>query len=162
MAGGAGNGAGPGDAAARRQRLVDELKLDSGQVARLDEILGEMRTRLAEVRDLPEQERRPRAERVRADVRQRINGMLNAEQQKLYAEIVAGETGRAGGATGSGRVFVPAAAGPLEVRLRTGLTDGNVTEVVSGELNEGQDVIVGTQQPATAARPMGSGPRLPL
>lgn len=157
-------GGGPGDAQARRQKLIDDLKLDSGQVARLDEIFAEMRTKMAEVRDLPEAERRTRAERVRGEVRQRINGMLNAEQQKKYAEVVAAETGRGGGSGGSGRVFVPAADAPREVRLRTGLTDGNATEVVSGDLAEGAEVIVGTQAPAGGAPKAagGSAPRLPF
>ena len=78
-----------GDAQARRQRLVDELKLDTGQQARLDEIFDEMRNRMAELREVPEADRRTRGERLRADVRQKINAMLNTDQQKLYAEIVA-------------------------------------------------------------------------
>jgi HlyD family secretion protein len=163
-AAGAASGGPGGDAQARRQRLVEDLKLDSGQVARLDEIFTEMRSRFIEVRELPEADRRPRMERIRADVRQRINGMLNAEQQKQYAEIVAGETGRGGGVGGNGRVFVTGTAGPNEVRVRTGLTDGNTTEVVAGELAEGGEVIVGTQQPAGAGAPKsaGSAPRLPF
>ena len=158
-AGGAG-----GDQQARRKRLIDELKLDAGQVARLDEVFAEMRTRFMELRELPEADRRPRMERIRIDVRQRINGMLNAEQQKLYTEIVASETGRGSAAGGSGRVFVPSAEGPKEVSVRTGLTDGNTTEIVSGELSEAQEVIVGTQQPAggTAPRPPSGAPRLPF
>jgi HlyD family secretion protein len=159
-------GPGPngGDPQARRQRLIDELKLDAGQVARLDEILAEQRSRFMEIREMPEAERRPRMERSRADARQRINAMLSAEQQKRYAEIVAAETGRTGAVGGSGRVFVLAGGAPQEVRIRTGLTDGNTTELVSGELAEGQEVIVGTQQPAGggAPRPAGNAPRLPF
>ncbi len=160
---GAGNGGpGGGDMQARRQRLIDELKLDAGQVARLDEILAEQRARFASLRELPESERRPRAERIRAEVRQRIGGILDDEQQRLYAAIVATETGRGTGVAGSGRVFVPTAAGPSEVRVRTGLTDGNATEVVGRELAEGQEVIVGTQQPAGTAPRASSAPRLPF
>jgi HlyD family secretion protein len=164
VATGPGPGSGPGDLQGRRQRLVEELQLDAGQVARLDEIFVEQRSRFAELRELPEPDRRPRMERIRADVRQRINGMLNTEQQKRYAEIVASETGRASVAGGSGRVFVPSAIGPREVALRTGLTDGNATEVASGALAEGQEVIVGTQQTSggAAQRPGGSAPRLPF
>ena len=66
--GGAPNAADP---QARRQRLVDELKLDSGQQARLDEIFGAMRTQFAELREVPEPQRRARSERLRADVRQK-------------------------------------------------------------------------------------------
>ena len=156
-------GGGRGNVQAQRQRLVEELKLDGAQVARLDEIYGEMRSRMAELRDVQESDRRPRAERMRGEVRQKINAMLNAEQQLRYAEIVASETGRGGGASGSGRVFVPAAAGPQEVRLRTGLSDGNATEIVSGPIKEGDEVIVGTVQSGAPSTPRGSSaPRLPF
>ena len=87
--------------------------------------------------------------------------MLNAEQQKAYAEIVAAETGRV--AAGSGRVFVPGSDGkPAEVRLRLGLTDGNATEVVGGDVKEGTEVIVGTVAASAAKAPSGSAPRLPF
>ena len=158
-----GNGAAGSDPAARRQRLVDELKLDSAQAARLDEIFAEMRHRFADLRDVPEADRRQRGERLRAEVRQKINAMLSGEQQKLYAEIVAGETGRRSNGGGSGRVYIPAPEAPKEVRLRTGLTDGNATEIVTGELKEGDSVIVGTvSQAQSARRDGGAPPRLPF
>ena len=118
---------------------------------------------MAELGEVREPDRRSRAERLRAEVRQKINSMLNADQQKLYAEIVAAETGRA--AAGSGRVFTAGPDGkPVEVRLRLGLTDGNATEVVSGEVKDGTEVIVGTVATGTATKssPAGSAPRLPF
>lgn len=150
------------DVRARRQKLVDELKLDAGQQARLDEVFNEMRSRMAELRDAPEADRRTRAERLRADVRQKINSMLRADQQSLYAEIVASETGRV--AAGNGRVYVLGAdRKPVEVRLRLGLTDGNATEVVNGDVKEGSEVIVGTLGSGiTAKAPPGGAPRLPF
>jgi HlyD family secretion protein len=150
-----------GDAQARRQKLVTELKLDASQQARLDEIFAESRGKFAELRDAPDAERRTRGERLRAEVRQKISSMLNGDQRKLYAEIVAAETGRA--ASGSGRVYVLGAdQKPLEVRLRLGLSDGNSTEVVSGEVKEGTEVIVGTVTANAARSPSGSAPRLPF
>jgi len=146
----------------RRQRLVAELKLDAAQQSRLDEIFAEQRARMAELRDLNDAERRVRAERMRADVRQKISAMLSADQQKKYTEIVAAETGRGFAAGGPGRVYVPAGEAPREVVLRTGLTDGNATEVVTGDIKEGDQVIVGTAAGATAAPKAGSGPRLPF
>ena len=158
--GGSGGGSG-GDAAARRAKLVADLKLDASQQARLDEIFAESRSKFAELREVPEADRRTRGERLRAEVRQKINAMLNADQQKLYAEIVASETGRV--VSGSGRVYVPGPDGkPAEVRLRLGLTDGNSTEVVSGDVKEGTDVIVGTIAAGAAKSPSGSAPRLPF
>ena len=157
----AGGGAGGGDPQARRQRLVDELKLDAAQQARLDEIFAELRARMAELRDVPEADRRTRGERLRGDMRQKINAMLNPEQQRKYAEVVASETGRGGGS--SGRVYVDDGGQPKEVALRLGLTDGNATEVVGGALAEGAEVIVGSNAPAAAgSRPAASAPRLPF
>jgi HlyD family secretion protein len=159
----AGGGASGGaEAQARRQRLVDELKLDAAQQARLDEIYAELRSRMAELRDVPEADRRARGERLRGEVRGKINAMLNPEQQKKYAEIVAAETGR--GSATTGRAYVVGADGkPQEVRLRLGLTDGNATEVVGGDLAEAAEVIVGNLAGnAQAPRASSSGPRLPF
>ncbi len=153
---------GAGDAQARRARMVSELKLDASQQARLDEIFAELRSRLADLRDLPEPDRRARGERFRADMRQKINALLTPEQQRLYAEMVGADSGR-GGAT-SGRVYVQAADGkPREVRVRLGLTDGNATEIVGGELKEGDEVIVGNvERNAPASKAPTQGPRLPF
>jgi HlyD family secretion protein len=156
-----GGSAGGGDAQARRQRLVAELKLDAAQAARVDEIFAEQRSRFAELRDLNDADRRQRSERMRAEARQKINAILNAEQQKRYAEIVAAETGRAS-ASGSGRVYTAVDGAPKEVAIRTGLSDGNATEVVSGPLAEGDEVIVGTQLANAPAAKAGTGPRLPF
>ena len=146
---------------AHRQRLVAVLKLDAAQAARVDEILAEQRSRFAELRDLNDADRRQRSERMRAEARQKINAILNVEQQKRYAEIVAAETGRPSG-SGSGRVYTVVDGAPKEVAIRTGLTDGNATEVVSGPIAEGEEVIVGTQLANAAAAKAGTGPRLPF
>jgi HlyD family secretion protein len=163
-ANGPGVGGGPsGDPKARRDRLVAELKLDAAQQARLDEIFAEQRARFAELRDVPEADRRARQERLRVEIRQKIGSMLSGDQQKKYAEIVAAETGRGAGTSSAGRVFVATDDAPREVALRIGLTDGNATEVVSGDLKEGDSVIVGTATAgATAAKAPASGPRLPF
>ncbi len=154
---------GGGDAQARRQKLVTDLKLDASQQARLDEIFAELRGKMVELREVPEADRRTRGERLRADVRQKINSMLNTDQQKLYAEIVAAETGRV--AAGSGRVYVAGADGkPVEVRLRLGLTDGNATEIVGGDVAEGAEAIVGTVTAGASGKSAAAGgaPRLPF
>jgi HlyD family secretion protein len=159
--GGGGAGGGGGDMQARRQRLVDELKLDAAQSARVDEIFAEQRGRFAELQGMSEADRRQRGERMRAEVRQKINAILNPEQQKRYTEIVASETGRQTGG-GAGRVYTVVEGKPTEVAIRTGLSDGNATEVVSGPLTEGEEVIVGTQLPAAGSPKAGTAPRLPF
>ena len=126
-------------------------------------MFAELRAKMAELREVPRGGPPARAaERLRADVRQKINAMLNPDQQKQYAAIVAAETGR--GSVGSGRVYVVGGDGkPREVALRLGLTDGNATEVVGGDLAEGAEVIVGNvDRNAQPTRPAGSAPRLPF
>ncbi|MBY0336639.1 MAG: hypothetical protein K2X11_08500, partial [Acetobacteraceae bacterium] len=48
---------------------------------------------------------------------------------------------------------------PRAVSIRTGLTDGTVTEVLSGDLRPGMQVVVGTER---AAAPRGAAPARPL
>ena len=51
----------------------------------------------------------------------------------------------------SGRVFVLDGKGhPTPMTLRLGITDGRVTEVLAGDLKEGQPVITGTAAPQSA------------
>ena len=101
---------------------------------------------------------------MRAEVRQKINAMLNADQQKRYAEIVAAETGRA--TVGHRDASTRSSTGkPTEVSIRTGLTDGNATEVVSGAA---QGRRRGDRRHALAvrrprpSRGPASAPRLPV
>lgn len=55
-----------------------------------------------------------------------------------------GGKGGKGGAGSSGKVWIPGADGaPTAVELKTGINDGNQTEVFEGALQEGQQVIVG-------------------
>ncbi|MFA6311880.1 MAG: efflux RND transporter periplasmic adaptor subunit [Sterolibacterium sp.] len=66
---------------------------------------------------------------------------------------------RGGGA--SGRIWVRDASGkPKSIPVALGLSDGSMTEIVSGDLAEGAEIIVGTAANSkTAATP--AGPRFP-
>jgi HlyD family secretion protein len=147
-----------------RQRLVAALKLDADQEAKLDPILADLRQKMSALRELPEADRTKAGERARSELRARIMEMLKPEQKQKYEEIITESAGRAAGASsGSGRVFVPAAGGqPRAVSVRTGLSDGSMTELIGGELKEGDQVIVGTAQPGSASAARPSGPRLPF
>ena len=50
-----------------------------------------------------------------------------------------------------GTVWVPDGAGVKPVRLRTGLSDGTVTEILDDKLPEGSAVVIATARPAGAA-----------
>ena len=50
-----------------------------------------------------------------------------------------------------GTLYLASADGTLKpIRVRTGITDGKVTEVRGRELKEGMQVIAGTAQPQSA------------
>lgn len=55
---------------------------------------------------------------------------------------------------GSGRVWIVGADGkPAAIELKTGINDGSHTEVIEGELKEGQELIVGLSSAGEKARP---------
>jgi HlyD family secretion protein len=65
-------------------------------------------------------------------------------------------------ASGSATVYVLDASGrPAAIALKSGITDGNFTEMVEGPLKEGQQVIVGETVPktGTSGMPFMGGPR---
>ena len=163
----AGEGAPPAAAAGGgqqlRQRLVTALQLDADQEAKLDPILADLRQKMAAVREQPEADRAKAGERARGEMRARIMEMLKPEQKQKYEEIIAESAGRPGGSSaGRGRVFVPVPGGPPKmINVRTGLSDGSMTELVGGELKEGDQVLIGVAQ-AGAAAARASGPRLPF
>jgi HlyD family secretion protein len=158
----AASGSGGGGLAQQRERLVAELKLDAGQQAKVDAIFDSMRDKFKAARDLPEADKGKAQERNRAEIRDRVSAILTPEQKKRYDEMASdAQAARAGGGGGTGRLWIVGEDGkakPVDVRL--GLTDGSMTEIVSGDVKEGQEVITGQQTAATAKASGMPGPRL--
>jgi HlyD family secretion protein len=142
-----------------RERLVAEVKPDAAQQARLDAVFAEQRPKFAALRDVADEaERRKQGERLRAELRAQVEGILTADQKPAYERLLR-ELG-ARGAAAAGRVWIPAPGAPRPVELRLGLSDGTSTEVLGGELAEGAEVIVGL---VPGAERNGSGlPRMRL
>ena len=67
------------------------------------------------------------------------------------------------GAPGVARVFVLRDGAPAEVRVDTGLDDDTYTEIVGGDLKDGDEVIIGEAAVGSAAQQPArtSGPRAP-
>ncbi|MCX7168229.1 MAG: efflux RND transporter periplasmic adaptor subunit [Rhodocyclales bacterium] len=161
-AGGTGGSGGGGGFGQLRERLVAELKLDTEQQGKLDAIFAGMRDKFRAARDLPDAEKTKAQERNRAEIREKVAAILSPGQKKLYDEIASeAQAVRAGGGGGGGRVWIIGEDGsPKAINVRLGLTDGSMTEIVSGDIKEGSEVIVG-QQTANGAKPSGMpGPRL--
>jgi len=140
-----------------RARIVEDLKPSEAQKARLEEIFSESRQKFARVRDVQgEGERRRQAERIRSETNARIAEILQPEQRPAWERLLA-ESGARGQAA-AGRVYLLEGGEPKALEVRLGLTDGSATELVSGELSEGAEVIIGgTDAGRGAAAPSGGG-----
>src|SRR5712692_8738881 len=145
-----------------RERLVKQLALTADQQAKLDPILQESRQQMMGLRELPEGERRAKAQKIREGSRVKIRALLTPEQQAKYDEMTpGGPAGGTGEVAAPGRVYVLDAEGkPKAVNVTLGISDGSFTDVVRGELKEGQEVVaglVGGGKPGTSG-----GPKLKL
>jgi hypothetical protein len=154
---------GGGQLRAFRERLERDLAFTESQRTQLDAIFSSMREQFAAVRDAPEAERPKLMERNRAEMRARINDILDEGQKKKYAEILVELAGRN---VSRGRVFIAGPDGkPMALDLRLGLSDGVTTEVIAtlGErkLQEGDEVYVGVVGAASkpGPAPPNPGPR---
>ena len=146
-----------------RDRLVKELKLTEDQQKKLEPILQDGREQFRALQGLPDAERRPRAQKVREAQRARIREILTDAQKARYDEM-AGSSGGEGRGGVAGRVWVLGPDGkPAPVALNLGLSDGTSTEVLRGDVQEGQEVMVGTGAAGSrGAQPQQGAPRLRL
>jgi HlyD family secretion protein len=167
-AGGAAAGGGSGGGGGLREMratLVRDLALDAAQQTKLDAILDEARQSFAGLRGQGGDEKAAGAQRrrVRAEVREKVRAILTADQQKKFDTLGAGQDGAAAAGPTAARVYVPGTDGkPRAVAIMVGLTDGTYSEVVSGELQAGQDVLVGSPASTPGRQAPASGPRLRL
>jgi HlyD family secretion protein len=167
--GGGPGGGGPQSLEVIRDRLVKQLGLTPEQRAKLEPILQDSRQQMIGLRELPEQERRARGQKVREATRAKIRALLTPAQQAKYDEMTPGGPGGGGDAGGSaGRIYVLDGEGkPKAVPVTLGITDGTATELLRGDLKEGQEIIAGILGASGAgARPgapaPGGSPRLRL
>src|SRR5713101_3753215 len=161
-------GAGAGGGAAQpsideiRERLTKSLGLTPEQLQKLEPILQETREKMRALatRGANDNERRIESQRIREASREQIRAILTSEQRTKYDQDMA--DARAGRQAISGRVFVLGPdAKPVPVTVRLGITDGSFTEVLSSDLKEGQEVLVGSADSRSPSRP-GDSPRLRL
>ncbi|MGQ3359042.1 MAG: efflux RND transporter periplasmic adaptor subunit [Phreatobacter sp.] len=146
------------------ETLKAELSLTAAQKDQLDAIVAEARPQFRSLMD-PSMDRAQRVTRVReirAEMGRKIAAILTEDQRKAFADISARFDGTRSADGGMpGRVFVVGADGqPQAVALRLGITDGAVTEVISGELEPGRELIIGTGQGPGGAAPARRGFRM--
>lgn len=156
--GGAPSTGASGQAQATRERLTRELGLSAEQVTKLEAIQRATAGRIAAISVDDPAQRKKEIGRLRAQSRSEISAILNDEQRARY-EAMASE--QRGVATRSGSVWVVDASGkPKNVNVRLGITDGTSTELLGGDLKEGDSVIIGNLAAGARNEAKGStGPR---
>jgi HlyD family secretion protein len=149
-----------------RERLVKGLGLSEEQQKKLDPILADSRQQMMALLGLPDQERQAQARKIREASRVRIREILTPEQRVKYDESTGGGEARGGGdprSGAAGRVWVLDGDKVKPIALTLGISDGAATEVLRGELKEGQEIIVGAPGSGKPASGGGAGaPRLRL
>jgi HlyD family secretion protein len=145
-----------------RERLVKGLGLSAEQQKKLDPILADTRQQMQALRGVADQERQAEARRIREASRTRIREILTAEQRTKYDEMTGGGGSREGRGT-PGRVWVLDGDKLKAVTLTLGISDGAATEVLRGDLKEGQEIVIGTASAAGKGSGAPAGqPRLRL
>jgi HlyD family secretion protein len=141
-----------------RERLVKGLGLSGEQQKKLDPILADSRQQMMALQGLADQERQNQARKIREATRARIREILTPEQRAKYEELTGAADARGGGDPRSGapgRVWILDGDKLKQVPLTLGISDGSATEVLRGDLREGQEIVVG------AATPPGGRPGVP-
>lgn len=166
---GPGMGRGPGGGGGRQigefvETLKTELALTAEQKERIDAIVAEARPQFRSLSDpsLDRGQRVTRMREIRDEMARQIEAVLTAAQRSAFVDIRARYDGARSADGGvPGRVFALGADGkPQAVALRLGITDGAMTEVLSGELEPGRALIIGTGQAPGAAAPAPRGFRM--
>jgi len=145
-----------------RELLVKGLSLTKEQQKRLDPILKESQEQLRGLRELPDSQWRSRSRIIREAQRARIREILTDEQKTRYEQITAARGEAANGVAGRAWIIGPEGK-PAPIALTLGSSDGVSTEVLSGDVREGQEVIVGFAGVSSrGAQPQPGAPRLRL
>ena len=150
-----------------RERLASEVRPTPEQSAAIERILADARSGApGRQSGLADEERRGAMRQFRRDIEEKIAAALDPERRARYLALVAeGRQGAAADGGTPGRVYVIGADGAAAVvALRLGVTDGSYTEVLGGELKEGDGIIIGGgprgQGASEAAPTRPRGPRL--
>lgn len=138
-------------------RFTEGLDLTPEQQQKAEMIVSASRGEIQEIR----QNSKPEEARVKIQnlIRTKIEGILTPEQKQKLADSSSRKE-----QTKAGRVWVLSPDGkPSPVSIMTGISDGTFSEIVSGDLTGGTEVIVGetakgNDQNRGMASPFGGAP----
>jgi HlyD family secretion protein len=110
---------------------------------------------------LDEGAREAERRRIRSESQEKIRQLLTTEQRARYEALLAAQARRGEGAPGMpARVFALGPDGkPRAIAIVIGLSDGSASEVIQGDLQPGQELLIG-QNPSSATSRPSTGPRM--
>lgn len=125
------------------ERLKAELKLTPQQEAGILRILKDAQSEILAARKAGgSEEAKNKAKELRAANRIKIRSLLTEEQKKKYDQLDR-RPDSSQGAAPVYKVWLAVPEGrPVPVDITTGISDGSYTEVTSGALKEGQEIIL--------------------
>ena len=161
-AGQGGGQGGGGFGPAYLARLMNEIKPTPEQAKAIDAILAEAREAGRSARaGLSPDERRNLGVGMRREVTAKIAQVLDPERKTKFEEMIREARTARGTAGTPGRIYLLDEKNePRPVSVRTGVSDGSITEIVSGEVPEGAKIIIGGGPKAAPVTPAARGPRL--
>ena len=131
-------------AQARMKRLVETLQLDQDQQEQVRDFNKSIRQR---IRSLAQAGRGPDFRKAVKELREenskRILTILNTEQKRKFSNMIAA---RQSNPESPGKVWILENQKPKLVNVMIGVSDDNSTELIRGDLKEGQKVITGIKR----------------
>jgi HlyD family secretion protein len=140
----------------RLERLAKTLSLSADQQRDIRAVYEKVAEKAKSMRaqGAEQEEVRRAVAAMRENSRKQIEALLDARQRERYREIL---QRRQQSATRRAQVWIVDGAGALTpVDIAVGISDGTVTELVRGDLKEGQPVVIGqSRAPAPSRRLFG-------
>jgi HlyD family secretion protein len=133
----------------RLKQLTAALRLTESQQNQVRVILSDAREKLEALRrqDATPEEIRRETQAQHARTRNAVATLLSPEQREKYVRFAAAQEGVS---ALRGKVYLAGEKGkPQPIDLVLGISDGTFTEVVNGDLNTGQQVIIGVNLTAS-------------
>jgi HlyD family secretion protein len=142
------------------ERLTERLNLTPEQQSKVEMVLKSSRSEIQEIREKLKPEEAEK--KIQTLLRQKIIGVLTEEQRNKYMELVQPSSQEE--QRRLGRVWILSPEGkPISISIVLGITDGTFSEVMSGDLREGMEVIVeeisSKKTQSGASSPFMGGPR---
>ena len=145
---GGGGGKGKRDPSETVAKLTNTLNLNEDQQAQVLASLTKENEAIGKLREqgLSRDERKEQVQQLRKRSREAIKSVLTPEQRATYEQKA---SKRAQTTIRKGKVWVVGKDGsPSPVEIAYGVSDGGHTEILRGEIGEGQSVIVGVNRTA--------------